>query len=262
MPHSDTTNTASVTLPEPRVLPVRVEEKLIVSSDVLIMQLKLPSEEKLVFRAGQYIEFLLKDGQRRAYSIANAPHEDQTLELHLKNIPNGEFTSYVFDEMPEKTIMQIEGALGDFCLKEESKKPILMLATSTGFAPIKGIVEYMISCEITREVHVYWGGEQLSDLYQYELASRWADENSHIRFIPVLSQPDAEDEWQGFTGNVQDAVLTDFSEGVLSGHTLSQYEIYCSGVPEMAKTSQNKLFEKGADSNAFYLFDFTKPADI
>ncbi len=248
-------------LAPPRILPVRVEEKNIINADVMIMTLKLPSQERLCFKAGQYIEFLLKDGKRRAFSIANAPHIDQSLELHLRLIPEGEFTTYAFEDMPEKTIMRIEGAMGDFYLREETDKPVLMVATGTGFAPIKGMIEYMLQEKIQREVSLYWGARTLQDLYQLELAQQWVEQHTHIRFIPVLSQPLETDEWDGFTGYVQDAVLYDFESGVLSGHALSQYEVYCCGVPEMVSETQSKLIKKGANADAFFadLFSFAKP---
>lgn len=246
----------------PRILPVRVEEKTIVTEDVMIMTLKLPSQERLQFKAGQYIEFLLEDGKRRAFSIANAPHIDQSIELHLRLVPEGEFTTYAFEEMPEKTIMRIEGAMGDFYLREEpSDKPVLMVATGTGFAPLKGMIEHMLAQNIQREVSLYWGARTLEDLYQREIAQEWAENHGHIRFIPVLSRPLATDEWDGFTGYVQDAVIHDFESGVLSGHALSQYDIYCCGVPEMVSETQAKLIEKGANADAFFadLFSFSKP---
>lgn len=264
MPESDLTlairqsNQAEV---PPRILPVRVEEKNLVTEDVMIMTLKLPSQERLSFKAGQYIEFLLKDGKRRAFSIANPPHVNERIELHVRLIPEGEFTTYAFEEMPEKTIMRIEGAMGDFYLREETEKPLLMVATGTGFAPIKGMIEYMLEQKILREISLYWGARTRQDLYQLELAQQWVEEYSHIRFIPVLSQPLEADEWDGFTGYVQDAVVHDFESGVLSGHALSQYEVYCCGVPEMVNATQTTLIEKGANADAFFadLFSFYKP---
>lgn len=245
----------------PRILPARVEEKAILTNDVMIIQLKLPSNERLIFKAGQYIEFLLKNGKRRAFSIANAPHHDQTIELHLRLVPDGEFTTYAFEEMPEKTIMRFEGAFGDFQLREESTKPILMVATGTGFAPIKGMIEHMLEKQIDREVSLYWGARTLADLYQFELANAWAAKHPHIRFIPVLSQPLTEDNWDGFKGYVQDAILFDFESGVLSGHALSQYEVYCCGVPEMVNDTQAALVNKGINSEDFFadLFSYAKP---
>ncbi len=264
MPESDlllAVRQSDESLAPPRILPVRVEEKNIVTEDVMIMTLKLPSQERLSFKAGQYIEFLLKDGKRRAFSIANSPHVDQSIELHVRLVPEGQFTTYAFEEMPEKTIMRIEGAMGDFYLREETDKPVLMVATGTGFAPIKGMVEYMLEQNIQREISLYWGARTLQDLYQLELAQQWVNDHSHIRFTPVLSQPLETDEWDGFTGYVQDAVVHDFESGVLSGHALSHYEVYCCGVPDMVSETQTTLIEKGANADAFFadLFSFSQP---
>ena len=125
----------------PRILPARVERKEQLSHDVMALFLKLPSGEQLKFMAGQYIEFLLKDGKRRAFSLANAPHVNNLLELHLRLIPGGQFTEYVFNEMPDKAILRIEAPFGSFFLREDTNKPIVMVAGGTGFAPIKGIIE-------------------------------------------------------------------------------------------------------------------------
>ena len=109
---------------EIKILPCRVEKIERLTHDVMKLQLKLPETERLQYMAGQYIEFLLKDGKRRAFSIANAPHNDEYIELHIRHVPDGHFGDYVFDGLKEKTPMRIEGPLGSYFLREESQRPI------------------------------------------------------------------------------------------------------------------------------------------
>lgn len=238
---------------------VSVDRKEQLSYDVMALFLKLPSDEHLKFMAGQYIEFLLKDGKRRAFSLANAPHVDNMLELHLRLIPDGQFTQYVFNEMPHKAILRIEAPFGSFFLREESDKPIIMVAGGTGFAPIKGIIEHMLHNNMQRNITLYWGARTLQDLYMSELPQAWAMEHSHIQFIPVLSDAVAEDNWQGRKGFVHQAVLDDFTNADNTG--LSDYEVYCCGAPAMVEVAHASFLKAGLAEDAFFsdAFSYAKP---
>jgi CDP-4-dehydro-6-deoxyglucose reductase len=238
----------------PRILPARVERKQQLSHDVMALFLKLPSNERLQFMAGQYIEFLLKDGKRRAFSLANAPHADSLLELHLRLIPGGVFTEYVFNEMPDKAILRIEGPFGSFYYHDDSDKPMIMVAGGTGFAPIKGIVEHMLHNNIKREVTIYWGAKAGEDLYMPELPEAWSKQYPHIKFIPVLSDALPQDNWQGRTGLVHQAVLDDIAD-------LSAYEVYCCGAPAMVEVAHVSFLQAGLPEYAFYsdAFNYAKP---
>ncbi len=196
---------------EPRIMPARVQKMEQLSHDVMALFLKLPSNERMQFMAGQYVEFILKDGKRRAFSFANAPHDDDLLEMHLRLIPGGQFTHYVFSEMHEKAIVRLEGPFGSFYLREDSEKPIIFVAGGTGFAPIKGIIEHAIHHKSKRKMVLYWGVKSLQDLYIPELPKHWEASNPNFSFIPVLSEPLPEDNWQGRTGLVHQAVLDDYA---------------------------------------------------
>jgi CDP-4-dehydro-6-deoxyglucose reductase, E3 len=239
----------------PRILPVRVEKMEKRSHDVMALFLKLPSNERLQFMAGQYIEFIMKDGKRRAFSLANAPHDDQFLELHLRLIPGGAFTEYVFNEMQEKAILRIEAPFGSFYLRENSQKPMVMVAGGTGFAPIKGIIEHLIHQNIQREVRLYWGAKTLEDLYMLDLPKNWASMMPNIQFVPVLSEPLPSDAWQGRVGLVHQAVLDDFND-------LSAYEVYCCGAPGMVEAALKDFQAQGLPADAFFsdAFTYANPA--
>ncbi|PPC83642.1 MAG: CDP-6-deoxy-delta-3,4-glucoseen reductase [Methylotenera sp.] len=238
----------------PRILPTRVERKEQLSHDVMALFLKLPSAERLQFMAGQYVEFLLKDGKRRAFSLANAPHADNLLEIHLRLIPGGQFTEYVFNEMPDKAILRIEAPFGSFYYRGESEKPMVMVAGGTGFAPIKAIIEHMIHNDIKRKVTLYWGARALEDLYMPALPEAWAQAHANIEFIPVLSDALPEDNWQGRVGLVHQAVLDDFSD-------LSGVEVYCCGAPAMVEVAHASFTQAGLPEDAFYsdAFNYAKP---
>lgn len=231
-------------------LPCRVQKMERAAPDVMVLQLKLPASEPLQFLAGQYLEFIRPDGSRRAFSIANAPHQNQFVEIHVRLVPGGEFTTQVFETMKEKDILRIEAPLGSFFLREDSDKPIILLAGGTGFAPIKGLIEHSLHKAHTRPIHLYWGAQNRAGLYMDELARRWASEHAHIRYIPVLSDAPASDAWTGRTGFVHRAVLDDFAD--LSGH-----DVYACGAPAMIDAARQDFTSRGLPEDAFFADSFT-----
>lgn len=230
-----------------KTLPCRVQKMDRVAHDVMVLQLKLPANERLQFLAGQYIDILLRDGRRRSFSIANAPHSDEFLELHIRNMPGGHFTGHVFEKMKEKDLLRFEGPLGTFFLREsdDNDKPIIFVAGGTGFAPIKGMLEHAFHTEDQREMMLYWGVRSLRDLYMAELPAKWQAEHPNFTFIPVLSEAKPEDNWQGRTGLVHEAVMADFDD-------LSGFEVYACGNPMMVDATHKSLCAKGLREDAFY----------
>lgn len=229
-----------------RTMPCRVEKVEHPADDVAVLYLKLPANERLQFLAGQYIDILMKDGKRRSFSLANAPHDDAFLQLHVRYLAGGAFTEYVFKTMKEKDILRFEGPLGSFFLQEDSAKPIVFLASGTGFAPVKAIVEHAFHIGTQREMVFYWGARNRKDLYLAELAERWQQERPNFRFVPVLSEPAPEDNWSGRTGLVHQAVMEDFAD-------LSAYEIYACGNPAMVETAHGAFTsERGLPEGQFF----------
>ena len=236
-----------------RTMPARVQELRRVADDVIVMKLKLPANERLQFIAGQYIEFLLADGKRRAFSLANAPDQDDLLELHLRLIPGGTFTELVFSKMKERDILRFEGPLGSFRLHEDSDRPVIMLAGGTGFAPIKALVEHALHQRITRPMAIYWGARNRGGLYLPELPQQWAAAHPHIRYTPVLSEPDAADAWTGRTGLVHQAVLEDIAD-------LSPYQVYACGAPVMVEAALRDFTARGLPADQFFADIFSYAA--
>ena len=234
---------------EIKSLPCRVHEMKHLADDVMQLFIKLPASERLQFLPGQYIDILLEDGRHRSFSIANAPHNDEFLELHIRLVENGLFTPKVFNSMHNKDLLRIEGPHGSFFFHEDSNKDILLMAGGTGFAPIKGIVEHLINEQITRPVHLYWGVRTEADLYMKALAEKWQSELDNFNFVAVLS--DADDSWSGRKGYVHEAVLADFDD-------LSVFDVYACGPPAMIQAAQQSFQEKGMSKEQFFFdsFDF------
>jgi CDP-4-dehydro-6-deoxyglucose reductase len=243
-----------------RKVPCRVNVITKPSDDVAILKLQLPAAERFQFLAGQYLEFLLKDGQRRAYSIANAPDQEGPLELHIRHLPGGLFTDFVFGAatpaLKEKDILRFEGPLGSFFLREDSKKPIIFVAAGTGFAPIKSIVEQMQAKKIDRPVHLYWGGRRPDDLYLDDLCRTWEKEISGFKYIPVISDALADDDWQGRTGFVHQAVMDDYPD-------MKDFQVYACGAPVMVSAARNDFSSKcHLPEEEFFADSFTSAADL
>ena len=243
-----------------RILPSRVQSMQRVADDVIVVSLKLPANERLQFLAGQYVEFLLKEGKRRSYSMANAPHDDAFVQLHIRHMPGGQFTDHVFGKMKERDILRFEGPLGSFFLREDSDKPIIMLASGTGFAPIKAIIENALYRDIKRPITLYWGGRRPKDIYMMELCRQWAqragDAGPPITFIPVVSDALPEDGWNGRTGFVHRAVVDDFAD-------MSGYQVYACGAPIVVDSARTDFIGQcRLPEDEFYADSFTTEADL
>ncbi len=235
----------------PRTLPCRVMGMQKLAPDVMRLYLKLPASERLQFLAGQYISFLLRNGRRRDFSLATPPHADEYLEIHIRRVPEGRFTDFVFSDLREKTILRFQGPLGSFFLREASLQPIIMVAGGTGFAPVKSMLEHAFYIGMTRPLHLYWGARARHDLYQHELAETWVQKHANFRYTPVLSEPHPEDHWQGRVGWVHQAVATDYPD-------LSLHEVYMSGPPPMIEAGKTVFSAQGLPREQLYYdaFDY------
>jgi CDP-4-dehydro-6-deoxyglucose reductase len=235
-----------------KTLPCRIERMEKLAEDVMALWLKLPSNERLQFLPGQYLDFLLKDGKRRSFSLANSPEEDSLLELHIRHVPGGQFTDHVFGTMKAKDIMRISGPYGSFFLRdgeESAGKPAIFLAGGTGFAPIKSILQHAFHHAVAREFVLYWGAKTQPDLYLASLPEQWQQEQKNFHFIPVLSEPRPEDHWSGRSGFVHQAVLDDHAD-------LSGYEVYACGAPPMIAAARRDFVARGLPEDAFFSDSF------
>ncbi len=239
-------------------MPVRVASLTRLSHDVMAIRLQLPASDVFKYHAGQYVEFLLRDGARRAYSMANAPHTQADapgVEMHIRHMPGGKFTEHVFGAMKEKEILRIEGPYGSFFLREDNEKPLVLLASGTGFAPIKALIEHMQYKNIARPAVLYWGGRRPADLYMNDWVLGKIAEMPNLKYVPVISDALPEDNWTGRTGFVHKSVLEDFPD--LSGH-----QVYACGAPIVVESARDAYSAiAGLPAEEFFADAFTTEAD-
>ena len=200
------------------------------SPDVMRVKLALEGGERITYYAGQYINILHEDGAKRSFSFATAPGAAEDIELHIRLIAGGRYTGHVFEKMRQGDSVRFEGPLGSFFLREDSDKPIIFVAGSTGFAPVKSMLEYAFAQGLKRRMLLYWGVRRLQDLYLGELPRQWAREHATFTFVPVLSDPAPQDQWTGRTGFVHEAILADFPN-------LAGYQVYACGSAAMVEAA-------------------------
>jgi CDP-4-dehydro-6-deoxyglucose reductase len=238
-----------------RKMPTRVTLMEKKSADVMLIKLQLPANDNFTYHAGQYVEFMLRDGSRRSYSMANAPHTLASgMELHIRHMPGGKFTDQVFNTLKEKDILRIEGPFGSFYLREDSPNPMVLLASGTGFAPLKAMIEHMQLKGITRPTTLYWGGRRPSDLYMAAWVEAKLTEMPNLRFVPVISDALPEDGWTGRTGFVHLAVLQDLPD-------LSACQVYACGAPIVVDSAKAAYTQAGLPEEEFYADSFITAAD-
>lgn len=248
----------------PKLMPAQTLTAMVkriekVAPDVMVVDLRLALHQGLIFAAGQYVDLLLDGGVRRSYSIASVPAAPMTtidLQLHLRHMPGGVFTDRAFaGGLKLRDKLQIEAPLGTFFLREDSDKPIVMLASGTGYAPIRSILLDMARRGIDRPIVLYWGGRRPTDLYAMAEVEQWAAARPNLRFVPVLSEARPEDAWGGRQGFVHRAVLDDFVD--LSGH-----QVYACGAPLMVNAARRDFTGlRGLPEAEFFADSFISQAD-
>ncbi len=238
-------------------MPTRVLQLSMPAPDVAILQLQLPANQRFQYLAGQYVEFILAGGVRRSYSMANAPGRlgnPPAIELHLRHLPGGVFTDQVFSTLKAKDILRLEGPFGSFFLREATQ-PLILLASGTGLAPIKALIEQLQDSGSTRPAHLYWGCRRPVDLYLHDWALQTVASTPWLHYIPVLSDAHSSDCWTGRTGLVHQAVMADWPD-------LSAHQVYACGAPQMVAAAELEFVAQcGLPSDAFFADAFISAAD-
>jgi len=238
-----------------RQLAVKVVAKHRLCADVMELRLAPPRKDPFRYLPGQYLDILLPDGKRRAFSIANAPQHGDTLNLHVRRVLGGGFTQFVFDDLKLGDLLRIEAPLGTFVPREGGDRPIVLMAGGTGFAPIKAIVEHLLDQQCHRALHIYWGARHLDDLYLNELCLGWQREFASVRYTPVLSEASMLERNQFRAGHVHEAVLKDFPE-------LSRFDVYMSGPPPMIEAGRREFVAAGLPEDRLYFDSFDYAPDV
>ena len=238
-----------------RSLRVKVDQLEHLAPDVARVYLKLPEKRPLQYLAGQYVDITTDDAQKRSYSIANSPTTDERLEFHVRHVPGGAFSGQLFTGIKEKSLLRIEGPFGHFYLRDDSPRPLLFVAGGTGFAPVKAIIEYALQRGVARPMWLYWGARAKPDLYLAALPEYWAVQHRHFRYIPVLSDPQPADQWQGRVGFVHDAVTREHPD-------LSGFDAYVSGPPAMVHAARDHFLAAKLPVHQFFsdAFEPARPA--
>jgi CDP-4-dehydro-6-deoxyglucose reductase len=238
-----------------KMLPCRVGKINRLAQDVVQLFLTLPKTQEFKFIAGQYIDIILKDGQRRSFSIANLPEntEEEGLELHIRHVPDGHFTPRVFDSMKERDLLRFEGPFGTYFLQSDPAQPIVMIAGGTGFSPVKGLIQQALAQNPDQSIHLFWGARDEQDLYMDSIAKTWSETYPNIKYTPVLSDSTSSD-WTGETGYVHEIVEKSYQN-------FGKFDVYASGPPIMIDAVRNSLLAKGMNQDRFFFdsFEFASP---
>ena len=232
-----------------KTMTFKVQKMERAAQDVMLLELRPEGDERMNFIPGQYIAVQLDDGTQRSYSIANAPHESEHLQLHIRLVEGGKFTGHVFNEMKVGDVLQAEGPLGTFFLREKIDKPVIFMSGGCGFGAIKGMVEHVLKTGSNRSMVLYWGARTPADLYS-DLPEQWQREHDNFKFIPVLSDAKPEHDWQGRTGLVHEAILQDYPQ-------LDNYQVYACGSPAMIDASRAPFMANGLPEAHYFADRFS-----
>ena len=245
--------------PRPEVLvkslPCRIEHMHRLAPEVMAVFLRLPANEEFPFFAGQYLDVMLPQNRRRSFSIANAPDRDQLIELHIRKVASGEFTQQLFNGMKEKTLLRIEGPLGQFWFRKESPRPALLIGGGTGYAPLRSMLRDLLSVGDRRPLHLYWGAQARQGLYEDEQVRALSATHPNLRYTPVLSEPLPEDNWTGRRGLVHAAALEDHPQ-------LQGFDVYASGPPAMVEAVRHEFTERGLPAQQLFFDSFDYAPDV
>jgi NAD(P)H-flavin reductase/ferredoxin len=223
----------------------RVERLEPLAHDVMLVALRLVGDRTISYEAGQYVEIVLDDGARRAYSFTGPSGSTALIELQVRRMPGGRFTGMVFESLRVGDPLRVEGPFGSFVLHEPSGKPLIFVAGATGFAPVKSLLEQSFVLGIERPLYLYWGVRHRRDFYLFDLPQRWAREHPNFHFVPVLSEPQAEDRWEGRTGLVHEAILADFPD-------LAGFSVYACGSVNMVNAARPAMLAQGLAGDACF----------
>jgi len=234
-----------IVLPAARTFPCRIHLMERLAPDVMKVLLRLPPSSPFNYLPGQYIDVIGPKGVRRSYSIANAPREDKLIELHVREVADGVMSNYWFQQAKANDLLRLHGPLGTFLLREIDGQDLVFLATGTGIAPVKAMLEALAQRaepSRPRSVAVYWGGRKPQDLYL-----TLSTVTVPVSFVPVLSR--AEPDWTGARGHVQDALLA-------GGPVRTGAQVFACGSKTMIHSARERLVAQGLPAKNFYFDAF------
>ena len=219
--------------------------------DIKGFRLKLPEGEAVQFKAGQYMQLYtrpyakIKESVYRAYSIASPPSDHEAIELIIRLVPDGICTTYAHTQLSEEDTVNISGPYGDFYLRGDCSE-IIMIAGGSGLAPMKSIILDVLEKEMDIKMNFFFGAVTKKDLYYLDYFSDLAERHDNLQFIPALSKPAPEDNWDGEVGLITEVVDRYIEDG-------SAMEGYLCGSPGMINACLRVLDNKGTkEERIFY----------
>lgn len=236
-------------------LPSRIERLDRLAPDVMAVFLRILAREQFNYLAGQYLDIMLPQNRRRSFSIANPPHDAELLELHVRRVSRGEFTQQLFSGAAANTLIRIEGPLGQFWFREESRRPALLIGGGTGYAPLRAMLRHLLERGDRRPLHLYWGAQSRVDLYEDALVREWTARYPNFKYTPVLSNPRPEDAWDGRTGLVHKAVLEDHVD-------IAEFDVYTAGPPAMIEAIRHEFIARGLPRDQLFFDSFDFAPDV
>jgi len=236
-------------------LPGRIERMHRLAPEVMAVFLRLPANEEFHFVAGQYLDIMLPQNRRRSFSIASCPGRDELVELHIRRVASGEFTQQLFEGMKEKTLLRIEGPLGQFWFRRESPRPALLIGGGTGYAPLRSMLRDLLQVGDRRPLHLYWGAQTRQDLYEDDQVRALCAQYPNLRYTPVLSDAPTQDRWTGRRGLVHAAALEDHPR-------LEQLDVYASGPPAMVEAVRYEFIARGLPPQQLFFDSFDYAPDV
>lgn len=209
-----------------------------------VYRVRLLPEAPFSFRAGQYLMVVMDERDKRPFSMASTPMEKQFIELHIGASELNLYAMAVMDRILKEKSLKIDIPHGEAWLREESERPLVLIAGGTGYSYVRSILLTTLVHQPERQVAVYWGGREIKHLYDLKELEALAGQYKQLQVIPVVEQP--EGDWQGRTGTVLSAVLQDYG-------SLTEQDIYIAGRFEMAKIARERFCnERGAHLDRMY----------
>lgn len=229
-----------------KTLQATLFRKQALADDVTLLHLRFPNGVRAKFAAGQYLHVLLPDGERRSFSMANPPHDNDGLQLHIRHSEGGRFSTGILPTLNRGDVLKVELPHGDFTLREQTGRPMLFVAGGTGFAPIKSLIDHILRRGIERDIVLYWGARTPDGVYARAVVEKWQRRRPDLRFEPVVSDEDLPQAWAGRRGFVHEAVVADFD-------SLAGWDVYACGSPPMVQAVRLACIDRlGLPPERFY----------
>lgn len=201
-----------------------------------VYHIELTTGQAFAFEAGQYLQVVMGEKDKRPFSIASSP-DQKHLELHIGATVENSYAMQVIDVCKEKGQLEVEVGLGEAQLRNQSERPILLLAGGTGFSYVQSIARHLAQTKPNHQVVLYWGGKNRQSMYANQAMEQWQQDHEGFSYVPVIEHSD--ENWQGKTGYVHLAAMNDINN-------LQDYDIYVAGHFDMVKIVRDDFVAKGA----------------